>query len=322
MKAIVQNTYGSPDVLQLAELAPPAIGETDVLVRVRAAGVDAGVWHVMTGTPYLVRLGFGLRRPRVAVRGLDLAGVVEAVGAKVTRFKVGDEVFGAGTATFAELACAPEKTLALKPKSLSFEQAATVPVSATTALEAMRAAKVKAGDRVLVVGASGGVGSFAVQLARALGAEVTGVCSAAKAELVRSLGATRVIDYAREDFVQLGGTYDAIIDIGGSRPLSDLKRVLAPRGVAVLVGGEGGGNWFGVMTRLLWGMVLSLFSAQKFKSLLSLVNAAALAELSVLLESGQVTPHVGQVFSLQETARAVQQLLDGQARGKIAIRVS
>lgn len=321
MKAIVQDTYGSPDVLQLREIDAPRIGAHEVLVRVRAAGLDAGVWHLMSGLPYLVRLGFGLRKPRAAVRGLDVAGVVEAVGVSVTAFQPGDEVFGVCSGAFAELARASEQALFHKPANLTFAQAATVPVSATTALVALRAGAVEAGQQVLVVGAGGGVGSFAVQLARALGAEVTGVCSTSKVELARSLGAARVIDYTREDFSKAAERYDVIVDTGGIRPLSVLRRALKPRGRVVIVGGDGGGRWLGGFGRQLWALVLSLFSRQKFKPILALVNREDLAALKGLIEAGQVKPAVDRTFALGEAPAAVRYFMEGKVRGKVAISV-
>lgn len=247
MKAIVQDMYGSPDVLQLREIDTPVAGEDEVLVRVHAAGVDQGVWHLMAGLPYLMRIaGFGLRAPKNPVRGYDVAGRVEAVGKNVTRFQSGEEVFGTCRGSFAEYACARADRLAPKPSNLTFEQAAAVPISGYAALQAVRdQGKVRPGQRVLIIGAGGGVGTFAVQLAKAFGAEVTGVCSTTKVELVRSIGADRVIDYTREDFADGRSRYDVILDIAGNRSLSHLRRALAPEGTLVIVGGEGGGRWLG-----------------------------------------------------------------------------
>jgi NADPH:quinone reductase-like Zn-dependent oxidoreductase len=244
MKAIVQDSYGSADVLELREVERPEVGDDDLLLSVHAAGVDPGVWHLMTGLPYLVRvMGFGLRAPRTRVRGGDVAGRVEAFGRNVKGFRAGDEVFGVCDGSFAEYASAREEKLAPKPANLTFSQAAAVPTSASTALQGLRdGGGVQAGQKVLVIGAAGGVGSFAVQIARALGAEVAGVCSPTKVDLVRSLGAERVIDYTREDFAEGGQRYDVILDTAGNRPLSRLRRALAPRGTLVIVGGEGGGR--------------------------------------------------------------------------------
>ncbi len=242
MQAIVQHAYGPPDVLRLEDVEPPVIGDDEVLVRVHAAGVDPGVWHLMTGLPYLVRvMGYGLRAPKTRVRGTDVAGRIDAVGEKVTQVRVGDEVFGVCEGSFAEFARAKADKVAPKPASLSFEQAAAVPVSGLTALQGLRdQGEVQPGQQVLIVGASGGVGTFAVQLATAFGAEVTGVCSTGKVDLVRSIGASHVIDYTRDDFARPGRRYDVILDTGGNRPLRDLRRALAPRGTLVIVGGEGG----------------------------------------------------------------------------------
>ncbi len=227
MQAIVQDTYGSADVLQLKEIDRPQVGTDEVLIRVHAAGVDFGVWHLMTGFPYAVRLVMGVRKPRNPVRGMEVAGVVEAIGADVTAFKPGDEVFGVSEGSFAEYARASHTKVLHKPSNLTFEQAAVVPISATTALAGLRAAKIEAGQKVLVIGAGGGVGSFAVQLARSMGAEVTGLCSTSKLEFVRSIGATHTIDYTREDFADGSRKYDAIIDLAGNRSVSHLRRALS-----------------------------------------------------------------------------------------------
>ena len=267
MKAIVQDTYGSADVLELRDIDKPMFGDEDVLVGVRAAGVNPGVWHLMAGQPYLVRAFSGLRKPRNRVAGQDVAGRVEAVGRDVTRFQPGDEVFGTCNGSFAEYACAREHKFVPKPASLSFEQAAAVPDSAVTALEGLRdVAKVKPGQKVLIIGAAGGIGTFAVQIAKALGAEVTGVCSTTKTDLVRSIGADHAIDYTREDFADGRERYDVILDTAGRRSLSHLRRALTPQGTLVIVGGEGGGRWFGV-GRQLRAFVLSRFVSHSLRSL-------------------------------------------------------
>lgn len=320
MKAIVQHTYGSPDVLRLEDIDKPRIGADDVLIRVHAAGVDPGVWHLMTGLPYLVRLAVGVRRPRNPVRGFDVAGVVEAVGTNVTAFKPGDEVFGVSEGSFAEYARASQDSVLHKPRNLGFEQAAAVPISATTALQGLRAAKLAPGQKVLIIGAGGGVGTFAVQLARAMGAEVTGVCSTSKVELVRSLGAHHVIDYTRDDFAS--SRYDVILDTAGNRPLRDLRRALAPRGTLVIIGGEGGGRWFGGLDRQLWAMVVALFSSQKFRSIFSLVNKADLAVLKEHIEAGKLTPVHDRSYALSETPVAIRSLAEGHSRGKAVIKVA
>ena len=320
MKAIVQDVYGSPDVLQLREIEKPAIGGDEVLVRVSAAGVDQGVWHLMAGRPYLVRVaGVGLRAPKNPIRGLDVAGVVEAVGEQVTRLRPGDEVFGVCRGSFAEYACAPAHRLGLKPANISFVQAAAVPVSGCTALQAVRdRAKVQSGQRVLVIGAGGGVGTFAVQLAKLFGAAVTGVCSTSKVELVRSIGADRVVDYTREDFAG-GDRYDAILDTAGNRSLSRLRRALTPDGTLVIVGGEGGGRWLGGLDRQLRAQVLSVFGHHKMDTWISTQPRDDLEALRELLEAGKVTPVVDRTFPLSEVADAIRYLRSGRARGKVVI---
>jgi NADPH:quinone reductase-like Zn-dependent oxidoreductase len=320
MKAIIQDRYGSADVLQLREIDRPRPRADEVLVRVHAAGVDFGVWHLMAGVPYAVRLVVGLRRPRNPVRGLELAGVVEEVGAGVTAFRPGDEVFGVGEGSFAEYARASQSRLAHKPSSVGFEEAAVVPVSATTALVGLRAAKLEAGQSVLITGAGGGVGSYAVQLARAMGAEVTGVCSTSKLDLVRSLGAQHVIDYTRDDFTAGDRAYDAIIDLAGSRTVSTLRRALAPAGTLVILGGEGGGRWLG-MGRQIWSRVVGIATGQKFRSPLGLVNQEDLGVLKEMLEKGQVTPVVDRRYPLSEVPTAVRALAAGHSRGKSVIKI-
>jgi NADPH:quinone reductase-like Zn-dependent oxidoreductase len=324
MKAIVQDTYGSPDVLELREIDEPVVGDDEVLVRVHAAGVDQGVWHLMAGLPYLVRVaGVGLRAPKNRVRGLDVAGRVEAVGENVTRLQPGDEVFGTCRGSFAEYACAGADKLVSKPANLSFEQAAAVPVSGCTALQAVRdRGKVQAGQEVLIIGAGGGVGTFAVQLAKAFGAEVTGVCSTTKVELVRSLGADHVIDYTHEDFADGGARYEVILDIAGNRSLSHLRRALAPEGTLVLVGGEGGGRWLGGVDRTLRALVLSPFVRQKFGTWIATQPKEDLEAVQELLEAGKVTPVVDRTFPLSELADAIRYMREGHVRGKVVITLS
>ncbi len=321
MKAIVQHKYGSPDVLKLQEVDKPEIGNEDVLVRVHAAGVHIGDWHLMTGQPYLMRvMGFGFRAPRARVRGIDVAGTVEAVGRNVTRFQAGDEVFGTCDGAFAEYASAREDMLAPRPLNLTFEQAAAVPTSAFTALQALRTGGIQPGRKVLVVGASGGVGIFAVQIARSFGAEVTGVCSTAKLEMVRALGADHVVDYTREDFTRGGPRYDLMLDMGGNRSLSQLRRALTPRGTLVLVGGEGGDRWIGI-GRSLQALVVSPFVRHNLRPLASAPNNADLLTLKELIEAGKVTPIIDRTFPLSEAADAIRFLKAGHARGKIVITV-
>lgn len=321
MKAIVQSKFGAADVLELGEVATPTIGDDKVLIRVHAASVHIGDWHLMTGQPYVMRvMEPGFRKPKV--RGMDVAGVVEAAGRGVTRFRVGDEVFGVCDGAFAEYAAAREDKLAPKPVNLTFEQAAAVPTSACTAVQALRdAGGVKPGGRVLIVGASGGVGIFAVQIAKALGANVTGVCSAAKSKLVRSLGADQVIDYAREDFTKNGQRYDLILDMAGNQPLARLRRVLTRRGTLVLVGGEAGGPWIGVIGRFVGALVQSPFVSQRQRPLIGVTNANDLQFLKELIEAARVAPVIDRLYPLDETARAMGYLATGQARGKIGITV-
>jgi NADPH:quinone reductase-like Zn-dependent oxidoreductase len=321
MRAIVQDGYGCANVLHLARISRPEIGGSEVLLRVHAAGLDRGQWHLMTGRPYLLRPVVGFRGRRNPVSGLDVAGTVIAAGPGVTRFSVGDEVFGFGRGTFAEYAVAREDKLARKPADASFEQAAAVPVSAVTALMALTdAGHVLAGQTVLITGASGGVGSYAVQLARAFGAEVTGVCSTAKLDLVRSLGASDVIDYTRDDFAAGGRRYDLIIDIAGSPALSRLRRALTPAGTAVIVGGEEGGNVTG-MGRQFRALALSPFLRQRLTLLTPRQRSADLERLAALIEAGTVTPSIGATYPLDQVPEAMRHLEAGQARGKIVITI-
>jgi NADPH:quinone reductase-like Zn-dependent oxidoreductase len=320
MRAIVQDRYGSAEVLHLAEIEKPDIATNEVLVKVRAAGMDRGTWHVMTGLPYLIRImGFGFRRPKNRVAGLDVAGTVVAVGSDVTRFKAGDEVFGISRGSFAEYAAAREDKLAHKPAGLSFEQAAVVPISGGTAIQGLRAGRIEAGQKVLIIGASGGVGTYAVQLAKALGAEVTGVCSTAKVDLVRSIGADLVIDYMREDFADGVHRYDLILDIGGNSRLSRLRRALAPKGTLVIVGGESGGKWTGGFGRQIRALGLSPFVGQRLTMLASKEHHAHIEEVSLFIEAGQVSPIVDRTYPLSEVPDAMRHLEAGHARGKVAI---
>jgi NADPH:quinone reductase-like Zn-dependent oxidoreductase len=322
MRAIVQDGYGPVSVLRLARIDRPGAGGHDVLLRVHAAGLDRGTWHLMTGRPYLLRPVAGLRGPRNPVPGLDVAGTVVAAGPEVTRFSVGDEVFGFGRGTFAEYATAHEDKLATRPARASFEQAAVVPVSAVTALRALTdAGHVTAGQKVLVTGASGGVGSYAVQLARALGAEVTGVCSTAKLDLVRSLGASHVIDYTRDDFADGAHHYDLIIDIAGNPGLSRLRRALTPAGTAVLTGGEDGGNWTG-MDRQFRALALSPFLRQRLTMATPRQRSSDLQRLTAFIEAGTLTPRIGATYPLDQVPQAMRHLEAGEARGKVAITIA
>jgi NADPH:quinone reductase-like Zn-dependent oxidoreductase len=322
MQAIVQHRYGTTpgDVLKLQRIATPAIAANEVLVRVRAAGVDRGTWHLMAGQPYLMRLlGFGLRGPKDPVPGLDVAGTVVATGADVTGFRAGDEVFGIARGSFAEYAAARADTLARKPDRLSFEQAAAVAVSGLAALQGLRAGRIHAGQKVLVIGASGGVGSYAVQLAKAFGAEVTGVCSTGKTDLVRSLGADHVIDYTADDFADGRQHYDLILDIGGNSRLARLRRALTPTGTLVIAGGEGA-RWTGI-SRQLGALMLSAFVRQRLTMYISRHRHADLDTLRQLTGTGQVTPVIGRTYPLTGAPQAIRDLHAGHARGKIALTI-
>ena len=327
MKAIVQDTYGSTEVLELRDIAKPVPTDNQVLVRVHAAGLDRGVWHVMAGMPYLVRLlvpTMGLRKPKVPVRGMDLAGTVEAVGDKVTRFQPGDAVFGwTDGGSYAEYASAPEDHLALKPANVTFEQAAAVPISGLAALQGLRdVGQLQAGQKVLIIGAAGGVGSFAVQLAKAFGAHVTGVASTTQLDLIRSIGADDVIDYTREDVTDGSRHWDLILDAAGHRSLSRLRRALAPRGTLVIVGSEGRGRWLGGFDRNLRAVALSRLVDQRLRMLSSKPRQADLQVLRELLEAGKATPVIDRTYPLRETPEAIRYLVEGHGGGgKIVITV-
>ncbi len=320
MRAVVQDRYGPSSVLRVEQIPLPTPAAGEVLVRVVAAGVDRGVWHLMVGRPYPLRAVFGLSRPKQRVPGLDLAGVVAAVGPQVERWSVGDAVFGIGRGTYAEFACARADKLARTPANLPLEHCGVLAMSGLTALQALRdATAVKAGERVLVLGAAGGVGHFAVQLARASGAHVTGVCSAEKLDFVRSLGAHVALDYRRDDFATVRERFDAIIDIAGNAPLARLRRALAPRGRVAFVGGENGGEWTFGLERQLAGAVLSRFGPQRFVPFLASESGADMAQLAARVEAGELAPHVERVFRLEETPTALAELEAGRVRGKFAI---
>jgi NADPH:quinone reductase-like Zn-dependent oxidoreductase len=322
VRAVVQDKYGQPEVLEVQDVAKPAPSGGEVLLRVHAAGVDPSVWHLMTGLPFLVRPFVGLRRPRTRVRGMDVAGRVELVGADVTRFRSGDEVFGTCEGSFAEYACARADRLAPKPNTLTFEQAAAIPVSACTALQALRdQGRLRSGQHVLVIGAGGGVGTFAVQLAKAFGATVTGVCSTAKVDLVRSIGADEVIDYTRDQFPDETRRYDLILDIAGQRPLAQLRRALTGQGTLVFVGGEGGGRWLGGMDRSLRAVLMSPFRGQRMRMFIATAPAEDLQLLTEFVEAGKVTPVIDRTYPLSEAAEAVRYLAAGRPRGKIVLTV-
>ncbi len=321
MKAIVYHRYGSPDVLRCEEVAQPAVGDDDVLVRVRAASVNPLDWYSMRGTPYLFRLGTGLRKPKETRLGADVAGRVEAVGRNVTQLKVGDEVFGACRGALAEYVCAAESALVVKPPSMTFEQAAAVPMAALTALQSLRdRGRVRPGQTVLVNGAAGGVGTFAVQIAKALGAEVTGVCSTRNVDLVRSIGADRVVDYRREDFTKTGRRYDVILDCIGNHSLSACRRALEPKGIYVVIGGSGG-PWVGPLLRLLKTLLVSPFVSQKLVVSMARRNKEDLTFLRDLIAAGKVTPVLDKSYGLREAPEAIRYLEEGHARGKVVVTV-
>ncbi|XAS72077.1 NAD(P)-dependent alcohol dehydrogenase [Micrococcaceae bacterium Sec5.1] len=332
MQAVVQDAYGSADVLRLARIPKPEIAGDEVLVRVHSAGLDRGTWHIMTGKPYALRLAFGFRGPKNPVPGLDLAGTVEAVGPEVTRFAVGNHVFGVGKGSFAQYAVAGEDHLALKPAGISFEQAAVVPVSACTALQALRAGGIAGGLeigtpagqtatglKVLITGASGGVGGYAVQFAKAAGAEVTGVCSDGKMDHVLSLGADRVIDYAKQDFADGSKRYDVIIDLAGNPSLKRLRRALTHSGTAVLTGGEEGGPLTGGMDRQFRALALSPFISQKLTMVVGTERSEDLESLAELLQAGTIVPAIDRSYPLQQVPEAMRYFDAGKTRGKIAI---
>jgi len=323
MKAMVQDKYGSAEVLELRDIEKPTIGDHDVLVRVRAAGVNLADWAVMSGLPYIARPVYGLRKPKNGVRGTDVAGLVEAVGASVTRFKPGDEVFGWCNGSFADYASASEDTLALKPTNLTYEQASSVPMAGLVALQAVRDhGKVQAGQKVLINGASGGIGTFAVQIAKSLGAEVTGVCGTRNVELVRSIGADHVIDYTLEDFTQTGERYDFILDNVSNHSLSDLRRALTPTGMLIPNGGNFGNRWFASAGRLLRAAVLFRFGSQTLGRFLVAPKHEDLVALKELIEAAKVTPVIDRAYPLSEIAQAMGHVGEGHTRGKVAITVS
>ncbi|WP_320784409.1 NAD(P)-dependent alcohol dehydrogenase [Streptomyces sp. CRN 30] len=323
MKAIVQRSFGSAESLALDDIDRPVPGDDEVLVRVRAAGVDPSVWHLLTGRPYVARLSpqVGLRRPAHPVAGWDAAGVVERVGARVTSVRPGDEVFGACEGSFAEYTRAKADKIAPKPTGLSFEQAAVLPVSGVTALQALAVSRPAPGRRVLVIGASGGVGTYAVQLAVHYGAEVTGVCGPAGAALVGALGAADVVDYTREDLTDRPDRYDFVLDAAGNRPLRHLRRVLTPRGTVVFVGGENGGPFLGGLDRQLRGALLSVAVRQRFRPLVAVVRRRDLMTLAEFTEKGVLVPVVDRAYPLDRAAAAVRHLESGHPLGKLVLTV-
>lgn len=321
MRAIVQRSYGSADNLKLEVIDHPTIGTNEVLIEVHAAGVDQGTAHLMTGTPYVVRFaGLGLTKPKQPIMGFDVAGRVVATGSSVTRFSLGDEVFGIASGSFADYAAADETKLARKPRNVTFAQAAVSTVSGITALQALTdIGEVRPGQHVLILGASGGVGTYTVQLAKALGAEVTAVDSTAKLDLARSLGADHVVDYTRDDFVDTGNTYDLIIDAGGRNSLSRLRRVLAPRGTLVIVGGEGGNRLTGGVGRQLRAVLLSPFIKQRLTMFITKEHHSSIEQLGEFIESGDVVPSIGQRFPLEDTAEAFRQMKVGAIGGNSVV---
>jgi NADPH:quinone reductase-like Zn-dependent oxidoreductase len=326
MKAIVYCDYGSADVLRLADVEKPVPADDELLVKVHAAAVNPLDWHYIRGTPYLVRLEAGLRRPKILRVGVDFSGTVEAVGKSVTHFKPGDAVFGGRTGAFGEYVTVREsRSVVLKPDKLSFEQAAAVPIAAITALQALRdRAKVQPGQKVLINGASGGVGTFAVQLARTMGADVTGVCSTRNIEMVRSIGADRVIDYTKDDYTQGGEHYDVILDNVGNHSLLDNRRALTPEGKYVLIGGGGTdeGNWIGPLAKPINALLLSPFISQQMGAMLADLNPKDLTILADLMQAGKVTPVIDRQFKLSEVPAAVKYLEEGHARGKVVITLN
>jgi NADPH:quinone reductase-like Zn-dependent oxidoreductase len=325
MKAIVQDRYGEADVLYLEDIDTPTVGRREVLIAVEAASLFAGDWHYMAGMPLAFRPASGLTKPRIRIRGRDVAGLIEAVGPDVTTFSAGDAVYGICNGAFAEFAVAGVGKLAPKPTNLSFEEAATVPITGTTALQAVRDhGKVRAGQSVLVIGAAGGVGSFAVQISKAFGAVVTGVCNTTQMDAVRSMGADSLVDYTREDFTELGVRYDVILDTAGNRELSVLRHALAPKGTLVIVGGEGGkGKFLGGFGRgTLRAPLLSALTSQAMKGFVAKENAADLMVLKDLIEAGKVRPLIDRAFSLVDVPQAMRYLREGSGRkGKIVITV-
>ena len=326
MKAIVRDKYGTPDVLELKDIDKPVLGDDEVLVRVHATSVNPADWHLLRGEPYIARLQLGLRKPKDRVLGCDVAGRLEAVGKDVTMLRAGDEVFGSpfmhGLGAFAEYVCVSEGLLASKPATLSFEQAATVPLAAMTALQGLRDhGRIEAGHRVLIVGASGGVGTFAVQIAKYFDAEVTGVCSTRNVEMVRSLGTDHVIDYTREDFTQSGQKYDLIFQLAGTRSPSECRRALTSDGTLVLSSGESDGRWIGPVDRIIKALVLSPFVSEKMASFTVKPDRDDLQFLRQLIEAGTLTPVIDSTYPLAEVPEAIRYLEKGHARGKVVITV-
>jgi len=320
MKAAVYTRYGPPEVVQITDTEKPVPNDSEVLIKVRAASVNPYDWHFMRGMPYFLRIVAGLRKPKDTRLGADAAGQVEAIGKNVTRFKSGDEVFGTCRGAFAEYARASESTLALKSKNMTFEQAASVPIAALTALQSLRdKGHIQSGQKVLINGAAGGVGTFAVQIAKSFGADVTGVCSTRNVEMVRSIGANQVVDYTREDFTKSGQRYDIILDAVGNHSLSACKRVLGPKGVLVMAGGIAGRWMIGPLTRGIRAGVVSRFTSQNMVGILAKPNKADLTILGELMATGKVTPVIDRRYTLSEVPGAIRYVETGHARGKVVI---
>ena len=322
MNAIVYNTYGSPDVLRCEEIETPAAGDNEVLIKVHAASVNPFDWHFVRGTPYILRIVAGLLKPKFTRLGVDVAGEVEAVGRNVTQFKQGDEVFGGCRGAFAEYVCTSESALVMKPNTVTFEQAASVPVAAFTALQGLRdKGHIQRGQRVLINGAAGGVGTFAVQIAKSFGAHVTGVCSTKNVEMVRSIGADHVIDYTREDFTKGGQRYDLIFDTVGNHSLSAYKRALHARGIYVGAGGPTDDWMIGPIASSIQALLLSIFSTRKMVAFLAKPNKGDLTIMRELMATGKVTPVIDRRYTLSETPEAIRYLEQGHARGKVVITI-
>lgn len=320
MKAIVYRHYGSPDVLHYEDVDTPAPADNEVLVKVRAAAVNPLDWHFMRGTPYLVRLMAGLSKPKFTRLGVDVAGVVESVGTSATQFKPGDAVFGRCRGGFAEYVCTDESSLVLKPSNVTFDQAACAHVAGLSALQGLRDhGKLQKGKRVLINGAAGGVGTFAVQIAKWLGADVTAVCSARNVAMIRSIGADRVIDYTKEDFTRSEQRYDLILDCIGNHSLSARRRSLTPTGICVMVGGSNEGLWIGPMVEMIKALVISKFVSQQFVMMLTKSKQADLQLMHELMQSGKVTPVIDRCYALSEASAAIRYLEEGHARGKVVI---
>ncbi len=319
MKAAVYSRYGPPDVLQVKDIEKPVPKDDEILIEVRAASVNPLDWHFMRGTPYFVRIMAGLRKPKDTRLGVDVAGQVEAVGSNVTRFKPGDQVFGSCRGAFAEYACASESALVTKPNNMTFEQAASVNVAAITALQGLRdKGQIQPGQKVLIVGAAGGVGTFAVQIAKSFGADVTGVCSTRNVDMVRSIGADQVIDYTREDFTKSGQRYDLFFDCVGNHSLLACRRVLNPRGIYIIVGGSGG-RWIGPLPRVFKALLLSRFVSQNLSIFLAKTSKEDLTIMRDLMEAGKVTPVIDKHYRLSEVPEAIRYMEEGHAQGKVVI---